>query len=343
MADPNLETALRELESTAIAFGLRFIKMAEIRTTYTQQIAEMSKSIKYAVESGELSATKGAELAHGMRNEILKMGRSHDFDLGRALAQSMKKEGIAFEKALASAMDDLKLTGKAFETLPGADQNRVLIQVIEKSGHSRPSVTAAIPKLRWAGRSLWVASLLIAGYNIGTSEHPAWQTGRETANIAGGVGGSFAGGAAMGAAVGIWGGPVGVAVGIVVGGILGALLADRAYVEVAGAADPATRAFIGRFTSFWTGTDEDAMAKALATEYRTNAAFVHRVFISLNEDYTTDADDIALACISFVKKDSALQALARANPRLRDYLIQMMRTGYTTSNEQAAINYLRGL
>jgi hypothetical protein len=343
MSDPALETALHEFEATATSFAMRLIKMADVRATYVRQIREMSNGIRAAVASGELSAAKGAEMAHAARNEILKMGRSHDFDLGRALAQSMKKQGISFETAINKAMAELKLTGRAFETLPGADQNRVFMKVIESSGHSRPSVTGAIPKLRWAGRGFWLASLLVAGYNIGTSEHPEWQTGREAANIAGGAGGGFAGGAAMGAATGVWGGPVGIAVGVVVGGILGALLADRAYVEIAGTADPATRTFVGRFTSFWTGTDEDGIARALATEHRNNAAFVHRVFISLNEDYNTDADDVALAYVGFVRKDPMLQTLIRANQMLRNYLIEMMRTGYTASNEQAAINYLRGL
>ena len=45
---------------------------------------------------------------------------------------------------------------------------------------------------------------------------------------------------------------------------------------------------------------------------------------------------------SLVKKDATLQALVRNNTRLRDYLIEMMRTGYTASDEQVAIDYLRG-
>jgi hypothetical protein len=147
----------------------------------------------------------------------------------------------------------------------------------------------------------------------------------------------------MSAAVGIWGGPVGVAVGELVGGILGALLADRADVEIAGAGDPASRSFVARYTGFWTGTDEADLAKALATEHRNNAAFVHRVFISLNDEYTSDADDVALLYVSYVRKDAGLQALMRANPQLRAYTIEMMRSGYTAADELAAMNYLRSV
>ena len=341
--DARLETALHDFEVTATSFGLRLIKMAEVRTAYVQGIREMSQSIRVAVESGEMSAAKGAEMAHGMRNEILDMGRARDFDLGKALAAKMKAKGISLQESIARSMKSVGVEGKAFASLTGAQQKAVYVGVIESSGRSRASVNAAIPRMRYAARGLWIASLAIAAYNIGTSENPWWQTGRETANIAGGVGGGFAGGAAMGAAVGIWGGPVGVAVGVVVGGILGALLADRAYVEVAGTADATTRTFVGRFTSFWTGTDEDGIARALAAEYRNNAAFVHRVFISLDDSYNSDADDVALAYVTIARRDAAVAQCIRGNRNLRDYLIKVLDEGYTSGEELAAIKYLRAL
>ncbi len=343
MSDPRLEAALRDLEVTASNFAMRYISMAQVRTAYVQQIREMSASTRAAVEAGELSATRGAEIARDMRNQILEMQRLRDMDFGRSLARQKKAQGISMETAIERAMAKLGLKGRAFQTLTDSEQRQVYLQVIESAGKSDAVTTAKIPKLRNAGRVLWLATLLIAAYNIGTSENPWWQTGRETANIAGGAGGGFAGGAAMGAAVGIWGGPVGVAVGVVVGGVLGALLADRAYVEAAGTSDPTTRAFVARFTSFWSGVDEDGMARALATEYRNNAAFVHRVFVSLNDSYTSDADDIALAYVTIARRDSGVAQAIRGNRILRDYLITMMAEGWTSAEEQAAINYLRGL
>ncbi len=341
--DARLEAALRDFEATATNFGLRYIKMAEVRAAYVKGIREMSQGIRLAVDSGQLSAAKGAETAHQMRNQILEMSRERDFDLGRALARKMKTKGITLEESIAKAMKSARVEGKAFQSLTGAEQNRVFVEVIESSGRSRAAVTAGIPRMRWAARGLWIASLAVAAYNIGTSENPWWQTGRESANIAGGVGGGFAGGAAMGAAVGIWGGPVGVAVGVLVGGVLGALLADRAYVEVAGTGDSLTRAFVARFTSFWTGTDEDGMARALATEYRSNAAFVHRVFVSLDDSYNSDADDVALAYVTIARKDGAVAQCIRSYRNLREYLIKVLSEGYTSGDEQSAITFVRGL
>jgi hypothetical protein len=340
---PELEAALHQMEAAATSFALRYIRMAEVRSTYVRMIREMSESIRASVESGGISAAKGAELAHATRNSIMDMSRARDFDLGRSLAQGMKTKGLTLEESIAKAMKNLGLEGKAFQSLSGADQNRVFMEVIESSGRSRASVTAGIPKIRWAGRGLWLASLLIAGYNIGTAENPWWQTGREASNIAGGAVGGFAGGAAMGAAGGIWAGPPGVVVGVIVGGILGALLADRTYVEVAGTADPATRDFIARFTSFWTGTDEDGLAQALARERRHDTAFMLRVFRSLEDSYSTDADDVAFAFVTLMRRDTALASSVAADSGLRAILVSLLEGGWSTTEEKAAALYVRGL
>lgn len=106
MADPRLETALRQLEATANTFAVRLARSAQVRAAYVQQIREMSRSIRSAVETGELSASRGAEIANQMRNQIMDMQRARDFDLGRSLARRMKSRGISLEKSIARAMDD---------------------------------------------------------------------------------------------------------------------------------------------------------------------------------------------------------------------------------------------
>lgn len=193
--------------------------------------------------------------------------------------------------------------------------------------------------MRWAARGLWVATAAI--YNVGTSQIPWWQAGREGANIGGGLLGSMAGGAAMGAAGGVWAGPIGVGVGVIVGGILGALLADRAYVEVVGTADAGTRSFVDRFTSFWTGVDEEGMAKALTDEYPNRLDFVPRVMRALDNDYNTDADDVALAYVQIAMKRPALAQAVKGNRQLRDFLISLLQSGVTFGDEQRAINWPR--
>lgn len=338
-----LESALRQLEAQANQFAIRLIRMADVRTDYVRKIHEYSQSIRTAVANGELSEARGAQLAHEMRNQIMEMSRRRDMDLGRSLARDLKGRGLSFEEAIERATRKLGFQGRPFQSLSGTEQRRVYLEVIESAGRSRPSVTGAVPRLRVAARGLWIASLLVAGYNIGTSENPWWQTGREASSIAGGFGGGFAGGAAMGAVGGAWAGPIGVGIGIIVGGVLGALLADHAYVEIAGASNPATRNFIGRFTGFWTGTDESGMAKALATEYANNAFFVQQVFESLESDYSTDADDVALEYVEIARRNVSVRNLLRQSPPLRQTLIRLLDDGWTSKEEAEAIQYLKGL
>jgi len=337
--DPRVEEALQQMEVAANNFAMRTIRMAEVRATYVRQIREMSQSIRAAVQNGELSAARGAELAHQTRNQIMEMQRARDFDLGRSLARSMKERGISLEEAIARAMKKTGFEGRQFNTLTGEQQNRVFVEVIESSGRAQGRVTRGIPRLRWASRGLWLMTLAAAGYNIGTAENPWWQTGREASNIAGGM----AGGAATGALVGIWAGPVGVAIGVVVGGVLGALLADHTYVEAVGVSDPLTRQFIDRFTSFWTGTDERGIAQALAREHSSNGAFTQRVFQSINDDYSTDADDVALEYVNIARNNPSVLQLLVANSSLRELLIRLLDEGWTTSEEQRAMDFLRRL
>jgi hypothetical protein len=337
-----LEAGLRDLEVTANNFAVRLARIADVRAEYILRIRDYSQSIRAAVENGELSAARGAEIANEMRNQIMKMQRARDFDLGRSFAEQMKGKGLSLEESIAKAIKKLGLEGKPFQKLAGSQQREVFLEVIESSGRSRPAVTQAIPRFRWAARGLWLATFAIAAYNIGTAENPWWQSGREAASLAGGFGGGFAGGAAMGAVGGIWAGPPGIVIGAFVGGVLGALLADHAYVEAAGTSDPITRQFVARFTSFWTGTDEAGMARALAREYRYDFYFVRRVFLSLNHDYNTDADDVAVEYVNLMRLDPELGRAVQRDTSLREVLIQVLGEGWTSSDEEAAIGYLRG-
>ena len=337
--EEELEAARRQLEVAANNFAMRTARMAHVRSEYVSQIAEMSNSIRSAVDAGELSARAGAEIANQMRNQILEMQRLRDFDLGRSLAQSMKQKGLSLEEVITKVMKDLNLEGRQFNQLSGSQQRQVYMEVINSAGRSRPSVTRPIPYLRWTGRTLWFATFVIAAYNIGTAENPWWQTGRESSNIAGGIGGA----AAAGALAGLWAGPIGVGIGILVGGALGALLADHAYVEAVGTSDESTRSFVDRFTGFFTGVDEAGMAQALASEHLTDSSFTERVFLSLNNSYYTDSDDVALEYVNAVRQNLELRQALMRNNNLRELLIHSLESGWTSSEEQRAIWYLQSL
>ena len=344
--DAELRAALTQMEQTANNVALRIASAASVRQRYLREIKEMSDSIWQAYKAGELSAAAGAQIANGMRNEILNMSRAYDMDWGRAYAQKLKKTGLSLDQVVHYIMNNKegfkeRFAGKAFSSLSDADKGLIYEEVIRSAGRDRGRVTAAIPRLRWASRGLWIATAAIAVYNVGTSNTPWWQTGREGANIGGGLLGSMAGGAAMGAAGGVWAGPIGVGVGVIVGGILGAVLADRAYVEATGTANPRTRSFVARFTGFFTGTDETGMAQALAREHSANPAFVFEVFRALDADYTTDSDDVAYEYVSIARRSPALARMIKGHPALRAYLAELLEGGYSARSERQAAQWLR--
>ncbi len=342
MSDQTLETALRDFEVTANSFAIRINRSASIREEYVRQVKEMSLNIRTAVDSSELSAKRGSEIACEMRNQILELQRQKDFDLGRSFAKKLKTKGLSFDDIINKTMSKLKLNGKPFNQLSNKQQHQVYMAIIDSSGRSRASVTKAIPKLRWGARGLWMATFAIAIYNIGTAEDPWWQGGRESANIAGGTAGGFAAGAALGAAGGVWAGPVGIGIGVIVGGILGALLADHTYVETVGVSDQIAQPLINQYTSIWKGVDEVGMAEALSTKTN-NPQFIKRVFSSLNDAYHTDVDDIAVKFVNIAKRKPALRQTLRSAHDLRHFLIQILDEGWTSRTDQMAINYLKSI
>jgi hypothetical protein len=339
--DAELRAALTQMEQTANNVALRIASAASVRQRYLREIKEMSDSIWQAYKAGELSPAAGAQIANGMRNEILNMSRAYDMDWGRAYAQKLKKTGLSLDQVVHYIMNNKegfkeRFAGKTFSSLSDADKGLIYEEVIRSAGRDRGRVTAAIPRLRWASRGLWIATAAIAVYNVGTSNTPWWQTGREGANIGGGLLGSMAGGAAMGAAGGVWAGPIGVGVGVIVGGILGSSLC-RGHRH----GKPAHAVLRRPFSGFFTGTDETGMAQALAREHSANPAFVLEVFRALDADYTTDSDDVAYEYVSIARRSPALARMIKGHPALRAYLAELLEGGYSARSERQAAQWLR--
>jgi hypothetical protein len=345
-SDFEVQAAIQQMQAAANNVAVRLVTSASVRARYIVEVREMSDALWGAYKAGELSAANAAKAANEARNTILEMARNNDLDFGRAYARSLKRSGLELDQVILYIMNKKngfkeRYAGKLFKDLTSAQQTEIYEEVIQSAGRNRASITRGISRLRWAARGLWVATAAIAIYNVGTSQTPWWQSGREAANLGGGLVGSMAGGAAMGAAAGVWGGPIGVGVGVIVGGILGALLADHAYVQAAGTADPRTRDFVSRFTSLWTGVDESGMAEALVNEHPNRLDFVYQVIQALDADYTTDSDDIAYEYVMRVKTRPALAQAVKANAALRDALVGAMSSGITTASETQAISWLQ--
>lgn len=234
MSDRELENVLHSLEVTALNFGYRWCADNTTRQWYIQQTQELTRRLRQEHASGILSARRAAEIAQAERNKIMEAARLRTSDIGRAGARSMKPEGRALQDLVARYANER--FQRPFEQLTRGQQDEVLMDVVDSAGRSKPQVNARMGRLAAAGRVLWVASAVIAMYNIAVAEDRVHAAGREAANLAGGV----AGGAAAGALAGIWFGPLGVAVGVAVGGVVGALIADEAYTELTTPNDPAS-------------------------------------------------------------------------------------------------------
>lgn len=332
-----VEVALRQMEVAALNFAYQFINIASVRSEYIRRTQEMSSSLRAAYRNGEMSARAAAEAAHGMRNTIMEQQRARSSSLGRSMAANLKARGVDLAPLMEKGAQSI--FKKPFDQLDNAQQTRVYMEIVDSAGRARPSATRFAARAGAAGRALFVLGLGIAAYNIANANDPAWQTGREAA----GIGGGFAGGAAGGAVAGLWFGPVGVAIGVVVGGVAGALIGDQAYVATVGASDQAAGAFLKRFTNI-VSTDEAGIANALYAEKGMDLDAVHGVFLAMEESYSTDADDVAVLYLNKVfERGGTIQDALRLNRDLRETLIRVLESGWTTREEAALVARLRRL
>lgn len=341
MSDTNASSpaneAVNQFEIQAVNFGYRFIKDSNVRRIYMERTKEYADSLKQMLAAREITPREAAKMANEMRNEIMEWARAKSSDIGRAKARALKAKGLDLDALLEKYA--AKAYNKPFAELTAAEKDVVYVKIVDASGRANPKVSARAAKLGKAGRVLWLISLGVAAYNIGTAEDKARATGREVAGISGG----FAGGAAGGAIAGIWAGPVGVAVGAAIGGLIGGIVADQVYIEASSANDRFVQKLIDPHTSV-VSTDEAAIANALIKECGYEMDKVFAVFKELDWAYTSDADDVALEYVKKLKNAPQLVKLAfKGHQRLRNLLIDILDEGWTTGDEKSAMAYIRNM
>ena len=214
------QSELNILYSEVTIFATRFIQDSAVRLEYLTRAKAFQLKLEAAVRNGEMTAKEAARRANRMRNSLLKIGRLKSSDIGRAIAESLKKTGMTLVEAQEKYA--LQRFGKAFGQLLEGQKAQVYMDIVEASGRARPSVSKAA--LRWGrvGKGLLVLSIGLVAYDIYTAE----DKGKAVATGAASIGGGFAGGAAGGALAGLWcgpGAPICSGVGVLVGGGLGAL------------------------------------------------------------------------------------------------------------------------
>lgn len=326
--DLTVERALELLEVEAINFAYRFVKDSRARQWYISKTKTFVSEIRAAHASGQLSARQAAEAAHQMRNEVMELARVRSSDMGRAKAKSLKSKGLAFDE-LVKKYSEQKM-GKPFDRLSSKQQQQVMMEIVDAAGRPNPKVSLRAQRLGAAGRGLWVLTFAIAGYNIFTAEDKVEAAKREGVTLGGGV----AGGAGGGAIAGIWFGPVGIAVGAAIGGIVGAFVADEVYVEVAGVKDATVKAIIDPYTMPGY-TNEEGLAGAIDRHCGIDMDKTHAVFIALERNYSTDADDVAVIFLNRLKQEGGARLRAfRMHTDLQRLLIHILDGGWTSGEEE---------
>ncbi len=102
-------------------------------------------------------------------------------------------------------------------------------------------------------------------------------------------------------------------------------------------------ALIKQHVSAYSSMDEEGLAKAIFGRGK-DVNFVTAVFKLLDEQYNSDADDVAVEYVRLAKTQAGLPLeLLKKDGALRNFLIEILASGYVGSDESQAIQYLRGL
>lgn len=195
VAGDELERAIKLLESEAAGFAESIIKDPSARAEYSRNTKAASEEIIDLVRQRKITPHEGAQVANAMRNQIMELARSKLSNFGLEVSQDMKKAGPPlshFEEHYA-----LKRFKRSFSALSQAEKEAVWIDIVHAAGRSNNVVNMRVKWYGIAGRTLLVASLAFAVYNVATAEDKPRQAAKEGTVIAGGV----AGGAAASAAV----------------------------------------------------------------------------------------------------------------------------------------------
>lgn len=219
------ESAIQGLEAEIANVGVHITIDASARQAYARQIRLMANELRVQATSGNISWKQAASQAQEMRNTIMQIIRGRSTPVGRAMAESLKREGKNLNQLIASKTQQLFGSNADFNRLSPAKQNQVYAEIVKSAGKSNPKVTTLMRRASRAGRGLIVLSIALSVYTITTAEDKLGATKRELAVTGSGIAGGIAGGAAAGLICGL-GAPVCVTVGAFIGGAMAAFGVD---------------------------------------------------------------------------------------------------------------------
>ncbi|WEW59599.1 hypothetical protein PRK78_005073 [Emydomyces testavorans] len=215
-----LTTAFFALKGTVIIWCRWILKDANVREAYRKAVATATDDILKRVDSGEYTATAGAEKAHEMRNQYLIGMRDKTSPPGLLVARSIKPAGGSYEYYLdKNAQTKYK---KPFRELTQAEAKQVSIDTISSAGRANPNVSAVMRRAGLVSKGVVVIAAAVSVYSVATAQDWETELGKQVLSWSGSISAGQLG-VGVGALVG---GPVGAILGGIAGSILGGLGAD---------------------------------------------------------------------------------------------------------------------
>lgn len=231
MSDPTsndqelFESVINSLRSQIANAGAHLMIDGAARASYDRQVREMSADLRAKAMSGQITWRQAADEASTVRNLVMDTIRGRSTPVGRAIAESIKKDGKTLNQLVAEKTTKLYGPRADFNNLSTTQKNKVYAEIVSSAGRSNAAVTGQMQTLSKLSRGLVFVSISLSVYNIAVSENPQQASVKEVALAGSGFGGGVAGGAIAGLACGP-GAPVCVTVGAFVGGALAAFGVD---------------------------------------------------------------------------------------------------------------------
>lgn len=222
------DSAMASLEAQIANVGTHLTFDAHARAAYAKEIKRMSDRLRSDALAGRLSWADAASEAQVARNAIMEVIRSRGTPVGRAIAEHMKKDGIALNRLIASKTTKAHGSAAVFSRLSGTQQNAIYASIVTSAGTSNARVTHAMATLSHVSRGVVFIAVALSVYEVATANNKVAAAKKELAVNGAGIAGGIAGGMLAGLACGP-AAPVCVTVGAFVGGALAAFGTNYAW------------------------------------------------------------------------------------------------------------------
>jgi hypothetical protein len=206
-----LETAIHLFESEAAAFAKSVITDPAVRADYIRKTKAASDELIQLVIHRKITPHEAAQTANAMRNQIMVLTRAKLSNFFLTPSRDIKRDGLPLEKCEAEYA--IRRYGRAFRLLTEQERAIVWMDIVHAAGAANKTVSKSVRLYGIAGRTILIATLAFAVYNVATAENKPRQASKEgTVLLAGAAGGAAAGAAVIALASNPAGWVVGVAI-----------------------------------------------------------------------------------------------------------------------------------